>query len=61
MRCFPSASSRLIVEIRSEGRAMKKSPIGIERPATWPACHDVPRESRCAAGTKTLYLPLSSR
>ena len=61
MRSFPDASCRLIVATGSEGRARKKSPIGMERPAPGPVCHDVPRESRRAAGTKTWYDPPASR
>src|SRR4051794_29542883 len=41
----------------SDGRAMKKSLIGRERPGVEPSAHVVPREPDCALGTKTRRFP----
>ena len=44
----------------SDGLAMKKSVIGIERPGVMPASQVTPRLSVVAAGTRTVYTPSSS-
>src|SRR5436190_3416216 len=60
MRFLPFDSALLIDWMLSDGLAMKKSSIGIERPRVAPFAQVVPRESNCASGTKTLKCPPAS-
>src|SRR2546423_13705604 len=60
MRFLPRDSALLIDRMLSDGLAMKKSSIGIERPGVAPFAQVVPRESNCASGTKTLKWPPAS-
>jgi hypothetical protein len=48
---FPRDSALLIDSTLSDGCAMKKSSIGIERPGVWPVAHVVPEPLNCASGT----------
>ncbi len=59
-RCRPRASSRLMTCTGSDGRATKKSLIGMVRPGVIRSPQVMPRVSRRTAGTRTWYLPLAS-
>ncbi len=54
IRCWPRASALLMSCTVSSGVAMKNSVIGMLRPAVSPSAQVTPRESCCAAGTRTL-------
>src|SRR3954447_2332410 len=60
MTFLPFDSALSIAWMLSEGLAMKKSSIGIDRPGVAPFAQVVPRESNCAPGTKTLKCPRAS-
>ena len=53
----PARSWWLMTFTESDGLAMKKSVIGIERPGVMPASQVTPRLSVVAAGTRTVYAP----